>query len=308
MILCDIDGTLANINHRLHHVKNGNTNWDAFFAGIKDDIPIESTISILNKFASDYEIILVTGRPEEYRQATLDWLTDNVIPFHALWMRPSKDYRPDHVVKKDLLAKIKKCYGEFRIDFVIDDRPSVVEMWRNEGLVCYQINPDSWESYQPLAKGAKLVLLVGPSHAGKSSYVYDLHMTEGANLVFIVNSDGVRELITGSRDDQTKNDQVFKYIHDLVKLNLNSGISTVVDATNLHARDRKQFLNIAHADTPIEYWVFDRPLEQKLASIRSGFPEHVIHKHHKSFHSGLSHILAGDNDPRVTVKDFRNVS
>ena len=40
-IICDIDGTLADLHHRLHHIKNGNKNWDAFFAEVKDDLPIQ---------------------------------------------------------------------------------------------------------------------------------------------------------------------------------------------------------------------------------------------------------------------------
>ena len=43
--------------------------------------------------------------------------------------------RPDYTVKRELLAEI----GEDRIAFVIDDRNSVCDMWRGQGLTCYQI-------------------------------------------------------------------------------------------------------------------------------------------------------------------------
>src|SRR6185369_1763321 len=36
-IICDLDGTLCDVKHRQHFVKEGNKNWPAFFNGIKDD-------------------------------------------------------------------------------------------------------------------------------------------------------------------------------------------------------------------------------------------------------------------------------
>lgn len=46
-------------------------------------------------------------------------------------MRRAKDSRPDTEVKQDILDQYFK---KELIDVVIDDRPSVIRMWRSNGL------------------------------------------------------------------------------------------------------------------------------------------------------------------------------
>jgi FMN phosphatase YigB (HAD superfamily) len=38
-ILFDVDGTLANCEHRVHHVQNGNRDWNKFFAEMHLESP-----------------------------------------------------------------------------------------------------------------------------------------------------------------------------------------------------------------------------------------------------------------------------
>jgi len=52
-------------------------------------------------------------------------------------MRKGGDRRPDTIVKHEIL---RRFFEKKDILFVVD-RPSVVEMWRSEGLVCLQCNP-----------------------------------------------------------------------------------------------------------------------------------------------------------------------
>jgi predicted kinase len=99
-------------------------------------------------------------------------------------------------------------------------------------------------------------------------------------------------------------------MHALTKARLAGGLKTIIDATNLHARDRRAFRDCATADTRIFYHVIDRPLEEKHRD--AGWRDEVvingvklIDKHAQSFKSGIKHILAGDDDPRVTVYDHR---
>ena len=82
----------------------------------------------------------------------------------------------------------------------------------------------------------------------------------------------------------------------------------MIDATNLRARDRRALRDCAMADTEIFYHVIDRPMKDKHRD--AGWRDEVeiggvklIDKHHQSFKSGIKHVMAGDNDPRVTVID-----
>ena len=136
-ILVDLDGTLADIEHRVHHVQSEEKDWKAFNEGI----PLDS----LNGWCADlvkamqgesYKIIFITGRSEACREVTVDWLAKHDISFEHLYMRSSKDRREDFEVKKEIyLNDIKKDY---EVVFVVEDRASVVKMWRSIGLVCLQ--------------------------------------------------------------------------------------------------------------------------------------------------------------------------
>ena len=70
IILCDIDGTVANNDHRQHFLE-GKKDWDGFFDALDKDEPI---YPIINKIVKEQQygkdIIFLTGRPERYRNTT----------------------------------------------------------------------------------------------------------------------------------------------------------------------------------------------------------------------------------------------
>ena len=51
-------------------------------------------------------------------------------------MRGAEDHRPDHVVKREIL---NNGIDKTKVWFVLDDRKSVVDMWRKSGLRCLQV-------------------------------------------------------------------------------------------------------------------------------------------------------------------------
>jgi uncharacterized HAD superfamily protein len=130
-IIVDIDGTLADCSHRLHFIKGKRKQWKKFFEFASKDKPRVEVISRVRELAMHHKIHLVTGRPEEYRQQTLNWLSFYRIPFDSLYMRENGDYRPDDVVKQEILDH---CFDKKNIELVIDDRPKVVRMWQSNGL------------------------------------------------------------------------------------------------------------------------------------------------------------------------------
>ncbi len=137
-VLFDIDGTLADITHRRHFVENGGSNWKQFFELMGDDTPKESIVELYNTLARSghYKCIIVSGRPERYRKITEQWLVWNAILVDEVIMRPDGDSRPDHEVKEDILRSLQG--RNERIAFVVDDRKSVVDMWRRNGVMCLQ--------------------------------------------------------------------------------------------------------------------------------------------------------------------------
>ena len=64
IILCDIDGTVANNDHRQHFLE-GKKDWDGFFDALDKDKPIFLIINkIIRENESGKNIIFLTGRPE----------------------------------------------------------------------------------------------------------------------------------------------------------------------------------------------------------------------------------------------------
>lgn len=148
-IIVDIDGTLAILNHRLHHVKNpeGKKNFDKFFAEAHKDTPKQNVIDIVSSLSNDHVVIFLTGRPEKLREVTLKWL-QTYVPINLersidynLTMRPDGDYTPDDELKQSMYEELVK--PKFDVVGIFDDRQRVVNMWRRIGLTCFQV--DQWE-------------------------------------------------------------------------------------------------------------------------------------------------------------------
>ena len=138
IVIFDIDGTLADVSERIHHVRKKPKNWNAFFQGMAQDKAIHSMVRLCNiLYASGIYIILCSGRSEEHREQTAEWLARQGVNYHDLRLRKDKDRRSDTDVKREILATLDKG----RILFVVEDRSRVVEMWRSEGLVCLQCAP-----------------------------------------------------------------------------------------------------------------------------------------------------------------------
>lgn len=136
-ILVDIDGTLADVEHRVHHVQSDNKDWKAFNDGMHADKLNHWCADLVKAMQGEnYKIIFITGRGESYREMTEEWLKKHSISYSHLYMRPKKDRREDFEVKKELYNE--KIKVDYKVVFVIEDRASVVKMWRDIGLVCLQ--------------------------------------------------------------------------------------------------------------------------------------------------------------------------
>ena len=143
IIVCDLDGTLCNIDHRTHFVQvaqGERKDWDSFFNGVPNDTVNEPVLEVLDAFKSGqqmYEIVFCSGRPERCRLDTIEWIEAYVgYGYYKLYMRQDGDFRSDDIVKQEILDK---HIDKERVLFVLDDRNQVVDMWRRNGLTCFQV-------------------------------------------------------------------------------------------------------------------------------------------------------------------------
>ncbi len=172
MIIFDLDGTLADCEHRRHFVdrdkaaelgicyedvqftfggvQNGpwvltkdsdrlwKPDWKAFYEACDQDKPIYPTLDLMRDLCGEYEIQIWSGRCESVRNKTIEWLRDNAYGFHKnteLKMRPIGDNTPDDVLKEKWLDETLSL-GK-TIEFVFDDRPKCVRMWRRRGIFVF---------------------------------------------------------------------------------------------------------------------------------------------------------------------------
>lgn len=137
-VVFDVDGTIADIGHRLHHLRKDPPDWEAFHDAAGLDVKKPGIVALLNMArASGHRITLVTGRWERDRKLLETWLAWNLIWYDDLYMRDRDG--PDHLVKEGILLEhLARPYGLSHILFVVDDRDSVVDMWRSHGLTVLQ--------------------------------------------------------------------------------------------------------------------------------------------------------------------------
>lgn len=139
--LFDIDGTLADGEHRLHHIQKHPKDWDSYFAACEKDSPIMHMRAVVLALERHASIVFVSGRRESTREVTHRWLKQHGFysgrtPF-MLYMRPDHDHRDDDILKIELLDKIKA--DRFEPIMAFDDRTRVVKAWRAAGIPCAQV-------------------------------------------------------------------------------------------------------------------------------------------------------------------------
>lgn len=121
-----------------------------------------------------------------------------------------------------------------------------------------------------------LVVLIGPSGSGKSSFCRKVFLpTE------VVSSDACRGLVSDNENDQAATNDAFDLLHTIVRKRLGRGRLTVIDATNVQPEARKSLVELAreYHVLPVAI-VFDLP--EKLCQERNvsrpdrQFGPHVI--------------------------------
>ena len=138
LAIIDLDGVVADVRHRLHHLR-GRKDWDRFFAAAGDDALHPEGAAIVATLAVDHEVVFLTGRPSHLADLTQRWLDDHGLDGHRLVMRPPGDRRPAAVVKAGLLRDVAR--GR-RVGMVVDDDPDVLAAMHRAGYPTFEA---TWE-------------------------------------------------------------------------------------------------------------------------------------------------------------------
>lgn len=140
----DLDGTLADVRHRLHFLDRRPRDWDAFFAAAPDDPPLAEGVEMALAGAGRHEVVYVTGRPERCRADTVEWLVRHGLPAGRLLMRGGRDRRPARVTKLELLLRLAR---ERTVALVVDDDHQVCDAYEGAGFTVVRAG---WMTADPL--------------------------------------------------------------------------------------------------------------------------------------------------------------
>jgi hypothetical protein len=138
----DLDGVVADVRHRLHHVAGRSKDWPAFFAAAGEDPLLDEGARTVHALAEGYSIVYLSGRPERLRSTTEQWLRRHDLPPGPLVLRPDRDFRPARRYKLEALATLAESRT---LALLVDDDPRVLEDARQAG---YDVLPATWMGEQ----------------------------------------------------------------------------------------------------------------------------------------------------------------
>ena len=145
----DIDGVLADVRHRLHHVEGRSKDWDAFFRAAAEDPPLAQGVAMAQQSANDCDVVYVTGRPERCRADTLTWFRRHGLPEGRLSMRRDDDRRPARLAKPQLLRSLAR---DRVVAVVVDDDAQVCAAYRKAG---WRVIEAGWMGDEPVLEQAQ---------------------------------------------------------------------------------------------------------------------------------------------------------
>jgi hypothetical protein len=157
-IICDVDGTLMNVEKRASYAKKHKKDtdrimdWDIFLNPkimLEYDTPNVDVCNVINALRLQPEdqvyeteilknrIIITSARNERHRDVTMKQLELAGVEYDAMYLRNDGDFRPDDIVKAELLDWIMA--DGYMPTVAFDDRNQVVKKWRELGIHCYQV-------------------------------------------------------------------------------------------------------------------------------------------------------------------------
>jgi beta-phosphoglucomutase-like phosphatase (HAD superfamily) len=143
-VLVDLDGTVADHEARLKLIPTAaGGDWEPFYRNQINDPTFEGVAEIVRRL-QDLFIVIVTARPEKYREESQQWLVNNRIPYDAVLMRAEGDHRPNEEVKQDMLDQVYALGWTPFIAF--EDHPDTIKMFRDAGIETLAVS-SHWVEY-----------------------------------------------------------------------------------------------------------------------------------------------------------------
>lgn len=153
----DVDGTCTIVGDRVKHLQGEEKDWDAFYDAAVEDLPNYPVLRVMDSLiAQGYDIVLLTGRPDRIRWSTIEYISRHStfveqfgsshmfqadkldLAQQALFMPATRDWTPDYKFKRNWLHSLPE-EARSKLQGVFEDRDRVCQMWREENVVCFQV-------------------------------------------------------------------------------------------------------------------------------------------------------------------------
>ncbi|MDD5510503.1 MAG: hypothetical protein PHI12_06830 [Dehalococcoidales bacterium] len=149
LIMCDIDGCLADVRGIVSKYLCELHDWDEYFKHQMECEPITLMTQIISGFSDTdgNRLVLMTGRRESVRHDTQLWLHQHLHrQYECLLMRPLKYHGPTLDLKREWIL-------EYHPDLIIDDDPEIVAMAAGAGFVVFQVHGYRWSGVKDYTPG-----------------------------------------------------------------------------------------------------------------------------------------------------------
>lgn len=132
-VIVDVDDTLCDVSS-IRHLYAEPDEFRAFTLASRGCQPRQEVLDWCHQHFREhgYALLVVTGRSDDFRNITVDWLDEHLpLPYAGLWMRPTGHYGSNARVKREIHAELA---SSFDIRAAIDDDPLIAEMWVGLGI------------------------------------------------------------------------------------------------------------------------------------------------------------------------------
>lgn len=144
-VLVDVDGVIADGWHRQHFLENARRDWKNFFANAFDDAPIDGSVALTRQFAAETAVVLLTARPHNLHQMTVDWVRAQGHRWDLLIMRHRSDGGLSSPEFKRRSVHELRDRG-FEPQLAIDDDQRNIEMFRAESIPALYLHSGYYEA------------------------------------------------------------------------------------------------------------------------------------------------------------------
>jgi uncharacterized HAD superfamily protein len=135
-VILDIDGVLAdNKSYKDWFDHTGQFDKIKFGKSVPDLPVLDWGRNLANSlYINNYHVVLVTARDGVFREDTQVWLNKNKILYHKLITN-------DENVSFDEVEEYKmNAANQYNVLMVVEDKPSTVKAYRDNGYTCLQPN------------------------------------------------------------------------------------------------------------------------------------------------------------------------